>query len=288
METLEKDPWHVPTLHVLANACAEKHFNDVELVYLKQALEAAPKNIDVNRHCARSLARMGQFDQAIACWHRIEEITGGNAEAARMITHLAEDKIHFASAPRAGATPHRRQSDEEVVMQAATEAEEAGAAKEPKAAEQAVVFSPQQRLERAIEAEPADVTNYLKLAELLCEAGYHEKAFHLLTRAARNCAQTGLIQDAQAKVIQLQQAAANEAAEIERQKRLRVEGKPFRVPWLELVLGFAGVLLVFQFFPAWWQALWGAIAAHARVALFALNIMVLTGLVLWRQWKRSP
>ncbi len=35
---------------------------------------------------AESLARMGQFDQAIACWHRIEELDKGNDEARRKIS----------------------------------------------------------------------------------------------------------------------------------------------------------------------------------------------------------
>ena len=64
---LKDNPWDVPTLRGLAEACAANRLNEVELLYLKNALEASPKDVDINRHCATSLARMGQFDQAIAC-----------------------------------------------------------------------------------------------------------------------------------------------------------------------------------------------------------------------------
>jgi hypothetical protein len=91
------------------------HHNEVELVYLKQALEANPKDADVNRHCARSLARMGQFDQAIACWHRVEKIVPGDREVARMISELSEQKVwrgaelrEHAGKPKPQATPQPR------------------------------------------------------------------------------------------------------------------------------------------------------------------------------------
>src|SRR5262249_45263777 len=49
---LKFNPWNVVGLRSLAEACAQLHFNEVELVYLKQALDADPKNLEVNRHCA--------------------------------------------------------------------------------------------------------------------------------------------------------------------------------------------------------------------------------------------
>lgn len=99
IEQLKTDPWHVPTLHVLADASAALHHNEVELAYLKQALQASPKDAEVNRHCARSLARMGQFDQAIACWHRVEKLQPSNKEPKEMISKLMQDKLHWASTP---------------------------------------------------------------------------------------------------------------------------------------------------------------------------------------------
>ena len=74
LELLKTNPWDVPTLRDIANACEANHFNEVELRYLKNALDAKPKDVEVNKHCGESLARMGQFDQAIACWNRIHSM----------------------------------------------------------------------------------------------------------------------------------------------------------------------------------------------------------------------
>jgi tetratricopeptide (TPR) repeat protein len=92
---LQRDPWNMPTLRTMAEACAALHYNEVELAYLKQGLDAAPRNVEINRHCARSLARMGQFDQAIACWHRVETLLGRDQEAAQAIALLSEERLKY-------------------------------------------------------------------------------------------------------------------------------------------------------------------------------------------------
>lgn len=94
-DLLKTNPWDIPTLRAMAEACEAVHYNEVELRYLKNALEANPKDLDVNRHCARSLARMGQFDQAMACWHRVEELRPSDAEAPKMIAELTVEKHRF-------------------------------------------------------------------------------------------------------------------------------------------------------------------------------------------------
>ena len=96
VELLKANPWSSMTLRALAEVCSELHFNEVELVYLKQSLDVNPKDIDVNRHCIRSLARMGQFDQAIACWHRIEVLRPADKEPLRMIAQLQDEKQKYA------------------------------------------------------------------------------------------------------------------------------------------------------------------------------------------------
>ena len=113
----------------MARACEALHHNEVELVYLKQALDANPKDIESNRHCAVSLARMGQFDQAMACWHRIEEITGGNREATEMILRLAEEKLKYPG----GKPPAKRKTEAEVQKPRETQAAEACDEQQPPA-----------------------------------------------------------------------------------------------------------------------------------------------------------
>jgi hypothetical protein len=98
LDLVKDDPWNVTTLRAIAEACAALHYPNVELAYSKQALDANPKDIEVNRHCARSLARVGQFDQAIACWHRVETVRGMDDEAAGMISRLSERRAFQTAA----------------------------------------------------------------------------------------------------------------------------------------------------------------------------------------------
>ena len=73
LELLKLNPWDISTLTAMANACDEMKNDEGQLTYLKWALDVNQKDPEVNRFCGRALARMGQFDQAIACWHRVEQ-----------------------------------------------------------------------------------------------------------------------------------------------------------------------------------------------------------------------
>jgi tetratricopeptide (TPR) repeat protein len=216
IEVLKGDPWHVVTLRGMAQACEALHYNEVELAYLKQALDAAPKNVDVNRHCARSLARMGQFDQAIACWHRVEEITGGDREATGMISRLSEEKLKYP-----GGRPPPKKDQISSGQQPTAESQQPESGQPPTADSQeptsAFPPSPRQKLEQAIEVDPADVSNYLKLAELLCEMRHYENSERTLVRALDCCAQRQPVENALERVRSLRAEAEREAAEIERQ-----------------------------------------------------------------------
>jgi tetratricopeptide (TPR) repeat protein len=278
LDALSSNPWHVPTLQLMAEACAQLHLPQVELVYLKQALDAEPKNREVNRHCARSLARMGQFDQAIACWHRIETICGKDAEASTMISQLAEKKLLHLSGRTDESAP--------VPITAAITGEEriptpshAGQSLEAR-------LSPRQSLEQAIQQDPADVENYFMLAELLCNMGQLDLAEAILARARTNCAQTSAIdqrlEGVQRRRAELVLAAANE----ERSKQLRAARQALRFPWLEVSLVGAGAALILQLVPSWQAGLTSFLVDHLQAVLLAANAMLVLGLILFWQWGR--
>ncbi len=183
-ELLYSNPWDVGVLRGMAQACAAYHYNEVELRYLKNALDANPKDIEVNRHCAQSLARMGQFGQAIACWHRIEELRPHDQEAKRMIAELtverARPQISGATAARRSAT-RSHEAAPSAAGKAAVSAPEVSSAEptDGAAAERApdgtsgrrsVELSPIQRLEKAIHDEPEILENYFELIDLYVES----------------------------------------------------------------------------------------------------------------------
>lgn len=244
VDILKANPWDVPTLRAMAEACAALHHNEAELVYLKQALDAEPRNLGVNRHCARSLGRMGQFDQAIACWHRIEKLAGQDKEATRMISTLAEEKLRYP-----GGRPPAAQATTRHVR---TEELDRGEPEEPS---KDIVVRPEQRLEQAIAQDPQNIRNYLELTAILIESARFHAAETLLRRAIATCGKEPALLDQWDRVRNLlaeEQRQLNEARLVEQ----NLSDAPIRIPWLALAIGSTVALLVLQLIPSAGAAVW--------------------------------
>ena len=180
-DVFHANPWDVHSLRGIAQACEHLKFNEVELRYLKMALDGAPKDAEVNRHCAKSLSRMGQFDMAIACWHRVEESNKNDQEAPRAIATLSLEKAR----DQVGL-----EDDEEEEKKKEQQATKKESKKIPPPDEDSaeppshsIERSPRQHLEQAILDDPTDVKNYLQLAGIHTEAGRHDEAEQLFKNA---------------------------------------------------------------------------------------------------------
>lgn len=159
-DALKSNPWDVATLRAAAEACAALGYPQAELRYLKNALVPKPQDPDVNRHCALSLARIGQFDQAISCWTRVDEAKRGDDEAQRMISELQIAKTVGVTAREEDNRPSARRR-----AQRQAEAE-SKAATETSADRREIKLSPRQELERAVANNPTDLDSYFQLADL--------------------------------------------------------------------------------------------------------------------------
>ncbi len=146
IEVLKGNPWDVATLSAMALACEGMDLAETQLVYLKMALDVNSKDIDVNRLCGRALARMGHFDQAISCWHRVEQAKPGDEEAQRAIADLAVERTisHGGYEEAESSTDVRRDQQDDDRVQ----------------------LTPEQQLEKRISKTPADVSLYVELADL--------------------------------------------------------------------------------------------------------------------------
>jgi tetratricopeptide (TPR) repeat protein len=262
IELLKADPWNVDTLQSMADACAALHYNEVELVYLKQALDAEPKNVEVNRHCASSLGRMGQYDQAIACWHRVETLKGKDQEAAKMISTLAADRLKYPGGHPPG-------------MQAKPAPVEVPREETPLN----IDLTPQQKLEQAISVNPRNVSGDMKLSRFLVKTNQLNPAETALSRSAATCGEQKELQD------QLQQVRAS-LAEQERQlaenraAERRLKDVPLSVPWLELALMSSLILLILQLYPPAGAVAWRLVdmTQWSRSGWFIFNMILLFGL----------
>jgi tetratricopeptide (TPR) repeat protein len=152
LEVLKIHPWDISTLTAMANACDTLNFDEAQLAYLKQALDVDAKDADVNRLCGRALARMGQFDQAIACWHRVNQAKPGDEEANRAMGDLAVEKTISHGGYEGAETSTDVMADK--------------AAQADRRSEATLKLSPVEQLEKAIAKKPDDVSLYNELADL--------------------------------------------------------------------------------------------------------------------------
>jgi tetratricopeptide (TPR) repeat protein len=169
IEMLKINPWDISTLVAVGAACDAMNLDEAVLVYLKQALDVNPKDAEVNRICGRTLARMGQFDQAIACWHRVEQAKPGDEEAARAIGELAIEKT-ISKGGYEGA-------------ESSTEVRADKAAQADLRSEATKKLSPIEQLERQIAKSPENVDLYIELTDLHTRDERLDKAEETLKRA---------------------------------------------------------------------------------------------------------
>jgi tetratricopeptide (TPR) repeat protein len=169
LEILKLNPWDISTLSVMADACEALNFDEAQFIYLKQALDVDSKDAEVNRKCGRALARMGRFDEAIACWHRVEQAKPGDEEASRAVGDLAIEKTISHGGYEGAENSTDVMADK--------------AAKADRRSEAVSKLSPVEQLERSISKKPEDVGLYLELADLHTREERHKEAEEVLTRA---------------------------------------------------------------------------------------------------------
>ena len=284
IELLRKNPWDVPTLRAMAEASAALHYNEAELVYLKQALDAAPKSIEVNTHCGQSLRRMGQYDQAVACWRRVQILKGKgkDQEATKMISLLAEEKILFPNGRPSVAKPKEdrveqveQESSEDAppvkpkktLVQPSPAVKQASAKRKKKlkgeAATKKVKLDPRQSLEHAISQEPENARNYVQLSELLVDAGQVNTAEAWLVKANDVCSdKEGLVEQLnRVRSLRGEDAEEEQVVTGDQANDLEVSGAKPSFPWLELALALSVIFLVLEIFPSAGRVVWETLVA---------------------------
>ena len=183
-DALRSNPWETSTLLDVADAYKQLGSDECLLYTLRWALDAAPKDVTVNRRAAETLAGLGQFDQAIACWRRVEHAKPGDEEAAKAISQLSVEKtiqqggydqelLHGGTSGSSALESSLR----ERVGQARTDSNDA------QATQPMADAAREKELLAAIEAEPAEVANYLPLADLFTAQNRLREASEILTRA---------------------------------------------------------------------------------------------------------
>jgi tetratricopeptide (TPR) repeat protein len=182
---LKSNPWDITTLLDVADAYELIGSDECQLYVLRWALDASPKDVTVNRRAALTLSRLGQFDQAISCWRRVEQAKPGDQEASKAISQLSVEKTiqkggYNQELLQGAATDSAalEASVRERVSKGPTDSGEFSAA-----AKSTAESGREKELLAAIAASPAEVANYMELAELFTTQNRLRETTEILTRA---------------------------------------------------------------------------------------------------------
>lgn len=202
-ELLKLNPWDIWTLSTMADAAGELGMNEAQLAYLKQALDVDSKDAEVNRKCGRALAGQGAFDQAISCWNRVLVARPGDPEATRALGDLAVEKTISKG----------KYEDAESGQDVRADKFEQISGDDNK-------YTPQQKLEKHLAKNPADIAKYFELADLHTREERHSDAEQVLAKALEASGGDVVVrerlEDAQLRTARTQLDIARKKAEKER------------------------------------------------------------------------
>jgi tetratricopeptide (TPR) repeat protein len=162
-DMLKLNPWDATALTAMAAAYERLECDECQLFCLRTALDAAPMDVAINRLSGKALARMGQFDQAIACWRRVEQAKPGDEEANRMMGDLTVEK-----------TIHQGHYEDKLAQ------DEVGGAGPGAAAGKSAAPSREQVLKQAIQAKPENLSGYLDLGDWYTKQDRYDEAIATL------------------------------------------------------------------------------------------------------------
>ena len=168
IEMLKLNPWDSSTLTAMAAACEQLDMDEAAITYLLAALDAEPKDVQLNRLAGRVLARMGQFDRARSHWLRVQQGKPGDEEAGRAIADLAIEKtISHGGYEQA-------ESSTDVMTDKDAQSERYG---------HTAALTREQQLEKLIGKNPSDLGNYMELADYHYQNERYKEAEGVLERA---------------------------------------------------------------------------------------------------------
>jgi tetratricopeptide (TPR) repeat protein len=183
-EALKSNPWDTATLLDVADAYQQLGSDECQLYALRWALEAAPKDATVNRRAAETLARLGQFDQAISCWRRVEQAKPGDEQAAKAISQLSVEKTiqqgGYNQELLQGAVADPGAMESTIRERSAQGRSTAADAASPKPKADS---GRERALLDDVANQPAEIASYVELAELFASQNRLRESEEILTRA---------------------------------------------------------------------------------------------------------
>ncbi|MCA9232231.1 MAG: tetratricopeptide repeat protein, partial [Planctomycetales bacterium] len=171
---LALNPWDIPSLLAVASVCEELRLDECRLFFLRQAMAGDAKHVEVNRQAALTLERMGQFDQAIACWRRVDQAQPQDEEARKAIARLSVEKTIHEGGYDSGLLSANPTDSDEPNLSVARLSKAGGSEDVDENTDSAHQnLSPEARVIAAIRSDPANLEHYIQLADICI----HESRF---------------------------------------------------------------------------------------------------------------
>ena len=172
-EGLIVNPWDASLHADLGDACHQMGYDDVAVESYRQCVTAEPKNIDYLRRIGDLLRERGEYIEACKFWERIQELKPNDEEARTMVSKLlTEQTINrdgYDEADNTREVKAKNAYEEDRMARSGS----GGGPDGPGQSEQA-------DLERAIRKDPATVSNYIALADILRKEKKLEQAAAIL------------------------------------------------------------------------------------------------------------
>jgi tetratricopeptide (TPR) repeat protein len=165
VKVLAVNPWDVSALTAMAQAAKKSGDWECEMYYLKTALSVNPKDAAVNRLCAVAAADRQLLDQAIHCWHRVEEAYPDDEEAKRAISMLQTQRMAQGGFTVEGAM------------------DKTAHAVHPSAVHYAEPLTVEKKLLSQIAKEPKQLSPYIELSQYYFNEDRFDKAEEILAQA---------------------------------------------------------------------------------------------------------
>jgi tetratricopeptide (TPR) repeat protein len=158
LELLQINPWDVDALRKIGKACAGLGCYEVQLYFLKLALDSNPDpgDVEINRECSEACEAMGLFDQAMICWERVKKYHPNNEEAQSAIAGIHANKMEYMKGTKEGIRSGAKKGAE---SKAGTREDE---------------------LRERLEADPADVGAASELADIYARDEKYREAEQVL------------------------------------------------------------------------------------------------------------
>ena len=159
-EGLRVNPWDASLNAAVGEACLHLDCGEIAVFSYQRALETEADNVDYMRELARLLEQRGEYNDAIKLWEKVRRLVPQDTEARSKIT-----QIGARSVMRRGGYEDAEDTKAVSKSQNAYDLDRPRKKKDVPATDGPGV-SAQADLERAIRRDPAEVGNYVKLAEL--------------------------------------------------------------------------------------------------------------------------